>query len=434
MSQEQLLLEAKQKGANTIALTDINNTSGILDFFRLSAKHGIKPIAGIDFRNGITKQFVGLAKNIEGFGELNQFLSSHLHNSEAIPSRAPAFENAFVIYPVAIFNSFGISPQELKENEFIGITPADVKRLLFSDLRKHTTKLVAFSTVTFRNKIDFNTHRLLRAIDLNTILSKLNVSQQSLPNEIMLSLEELNHIYSDYPPLIYNAKMILDNCHIDFEFGVNKNKKYFTGNGPNDIHKLRQLCEEGLVKRYPKTAEMNRARMEKELSMIHEKEFDAYFLINWDIITFARSKDFYHVGRGSGANSMVAYILNITDVDPVDLDLYFERFINPSRINPPDFDIDFSWNQRDAVIEYIFLKHGTKHTALLATYSTFQSSSVIRELGKVFGLPKEEIDAMPEKFTDHKAPDHITSLVYKYSNYLHDFPNHLSIRMAGDST
>ena len=118
MSQEQLLLEAKHKGAVAIALTDINNTSGILDFFRLSTNHGIKPVAGIDFRNGITQQFVGLAKNIEGFAELNRFLSEHLHNDDAIPSRSPAFENAYVIYPVVAFTSVTICRSDT--NEFIG--------------------------------------------------------------------------------------------------------------------------------------------------------------------------------------------------------------------------------------------------------------------------------------------------------------------------
>lgn len=122
--------------------------------------------------------------------------------------------------------------------------------------------------------------------------------------------------------------------------------------------------------------------MRKELKTIAELDFAAYFLITWDIVRYAESAGYHHIGRGSGANSIVAYCLFITDVEPLELDLYFERFINPQRTSPPDFDIDFSWDGRDDVTDYIFKRYGREHTALLATYSTFQHAAVIRELGK----------------------------------------------------
>src|SRR5690606_22414564 len=118
----------------------------------------------------------------------------------------------------------------------------------------------------------------------------------------------------------------------------------------------------------------------------------SYFLINHDIVNYAKSKGFFHVGRGSGANSIIAYIIGITDVDPIDLDLYFERFINPYRASPPDFDIDFDWRDRETMTAYIFERF--PHVALLATYNTFGYRAVARELGKVFGLPKEKIDQL----------------------------------------
>src|SRR5204863_548193 len=121
-------------------------------------------------------------------------------------------------------------------------------------------------------------------------------------------------------------------------------------------------------------------RYNKEIDMITDLRFTAYFLINWDIVRYAQRRNFFYVGRGSGANSMVAYLLNITDVDPIELDLYFERFINPSRKNPPDFDIDFSSSERDEVIKHIFETHGNSHTALLATYSEMKDNAVNREL------------------------------------------------------
>src|SRR6185295_10143726 len=151
----------------------------------------------------------------------------------------------------------------------------------------------------------------------------------------------------------------------------------------DDEELLRQLCKDRLTYRYPQQSEKITERYEKEIMLITTQRFTSYFLINHDIVKYAQQKNYFYVGRGSGANSMVAYLLKITDVDPIDLDLYFERFINPSRINPPDFDIDFSWKDRDDIITHIFERYGTKHTSLLATYSTFQSNAVVRELGKV---------------------------------------------------
>lgn len=432
-SPEQLLAEASMKRAGAIALTDINNTSGVLDFIRLSQdKHrDVKPVVGIEFRNaGEPAAFIGIAKNNEGFYELNNFLSQcSLSGEVIIPQRNPEIENAFIIYPLT--SPVLYKTDSLLPNEFIGIKPADLGRLPFSRWKNHPAKLVILAPVTFRNKTDFNTHRLLRAINHNTLLSKLPLSEQALPGEIMNTREELHFIYRHHPLLIYNSCKLMDECSIHFEFGTPKNKKFFTGSAQRDRVMLDELCAEGLRYRYPGAGAEIMERLHKEISMIHQKEFASYFLINHDIIRYAQNKNFFYIGRGSGANSIVAYLLRITDVDPIDLNLYFERFINTSRINPPDFDIDFSWNDRDEIIRYIFEKHGYEHTALLATYSTFQSNAVIRELGKVFGLPKEEIDALPEEYAAHRNPDHITKLIFKYSRHIHDFPNHLSVHAGG---
>ena len=424
-SPEELLIQAKQNQIECIALTDINNTSGVLDFVRLSKKHGVKPVVGIDFRNGTVPKFVGLAKNNEGFRELNDFLSHYLHSGEEIPDASPIFFNSYVIHP------FTSQQRKLKDNEFIGIKPNDINKLLFSEWKKQPDKLVILFPVTFRDKLDFNTHRLLRSIDLNTLLSKLPVSEQALPDEIMLNKYELIKIYGNYHQIIENTLRILDSCSINFEFGKNKNKKTFTGNIYEDELLLKKLCKENLRYRYPNPTDEIVTRYEHEIKVITEFGFASYFLINWDIINFARHKNFFYVGRGSGANSIVAYLLRITDVDPVDLDLYFERFINSYRTSPPDFDIDFSWKDRDEVIEYIFKRNGRNNTAQLATYNTFQSNAVIRELGKVFGLPKAEIDDLSELRKPEKTPDNIVQLIYKYSKQIHDLPNHLSIHAGG---
>src|SRR5258706_2472363 len=430
MSLAQLLAEAQQKEISCLALTDINNTSGILDFFRLAFKANIKPVAGIDFRNGVEQKFIGIAKNRDGFRELNAFLSHHLHSGELIPARSPAFENAFVIYP------FSPAYVKLNENEYIGIKPLDLLRLNLSEWKNHPHKLVMLSAVTFRNKIDFNAHRLLRAIDNNTLLSKLPLTEQAQPDEIMFSEKEMLHIYRNYPQLIYNTKNLLEQCHIDFQFQKNKNLKYFTGNAKDDHDLLLQVCENNFSYRYPQRNDKISEQFKKEIDVITSQGFTSYFLINHDIVRYAQSQNYFYVGRGSGANSIVAYLLRITDVDPIDLDLYFERFINPSRTNPPDFDIDFSSDERDDVIDYIFYRspYGKKYkdrVALLATYSEMKDNAVTRELGKVFGLPKAEIDSLLDNRKNSETPDHIAKLIYSYGSLLYSFPSHLSIHAGG---
>jgi DNA polymerase-3 subunit alpha len=183
-------------------------------------------------------------------------------------------------------------------------------------------------------------------------------------------------------------------------------------------------------------------RMNKELRIIDQMGFTAYFLVAWDMIRYAQSRGFYHVGRGSGANSVVAYCLQITDVDPIELDLYFERFLNPHRTSPPDFDIDFSYRDRDEIIDYMLKRHGRSHTTLLGMYPTFQYNAIVRELGKVFGLPKEEIDGLAEKgyytvagrnqnFAKRPDLDNIHRAILQYGKLLQNFPSGLSIHPGG---
>ena len=426
----ELLRHAQQNGITALALTDINNTSGILDFFRQAETCGIHPVAGIDFRNGTEQKFIGLARNSEGFRELNAFLSQHLHAREPFPDHAPAFENAIIIYPFT--PAFFV----LGENEYIGVKPSDLLRLPFSEWKNHPHKLVAQVPVTFLDKTGFHAHRLLRAIDNNTLLSKLPLSEQASPDERLLPPPVLRQVYGEYPVLLSRAGQLLEQCSIDFEFGKNKNMKYFTGRALDDYDLLQKLCRENLDYRYPEKNEKIVERYTKEIGVITTQGFTSYFLINWDIVQYAQHKNYFYVGRGSGANSMVAYLLKITDVDPIELDLYFERFINPSRTNPPDFDIDFSSDERDDVIDYIFYrspygKNYKDRVALLATYSEMKDNAVTRELGKVFGLPKAEIDSLLDNGSSHDTPDNITKLIFKYRDILYSLPSHLSIHAGG---
>lgn len=433
LSEKELLATAQESGVSELVLTDINSTSGSLNFVRLAPQYDIRPILGIDFRNGARQLFIGIAKDNEGFQELNTYLSYHLHKKEELPDRAPHFKDTFTVYP--FHSGFNLT---LRENEFLGIRPEDIFKLPRTKWINHLDKLVILQTVSFQrggiNKIHFNMHRLLRAIDNNTLLSKLTKDEEGDPKDIMYPLGELFEFYKEYPQIIVNTKTLLEQCSIEFQFNdpINhQNLKIYGESEEEDVEMITKLCYEGLPYRYgEKPGKKILERLEMELEMIKSKGFVSYFLVNWDILEYARSKGYYYVGRGSGANSVVAYLLRITDVDPIELDLYFERFINLFRQNPPDFDIDFSWKDRDDITRYIFERFGKEHqVALLATYSTFQHRAIIRELGKVFGLPPHEIEKVSQ--THEKDLDHIGQLIHRYSRRLIDFPSHLSIHAGG---
>ncbi|GAB4512097.1 MAG: DNA polymerase III subunit alpha [Allomuricauda sp.] len=426
----ELLQLAQQNHVTQLALTDINNTSAGLNFVRKAPEFGVKPILGIDFRNGTEPCFIGIAQNNEGYLELNDFLSDHLYDGSKIPDRAPTFKNVFVVYPFeqVLLNEL----EHFQEHEFIGISIKDLRRLPFSKLASLKTKLVVQQPVTFRNKQDFNAHRLLRAIDNNVLLSKLPKEEEAHEEEKMYPVQNLAAAFSEFPFILENTEKLLNRCSIHFDFSKDRkpqNLKTYLGSVEEDEQLLDQLCAEGLPYRYEEVNDSIKNRLNKELELIKKMGFVSYFLINWDIVSEARRRGFFYVGRGSGANSIVAYLLRITDVDPMELDLYFERFINLYRANPPDFDIDFSWKDRPAMTEYIFKRF--EHVALLGTYVTFKERGVIRELGKVFGLPPQDIDFLLAGRYDFDQLDHVSKLVLKYGSLLKGKPNYLSIHAGG---
>lgn len=413
---------------NAMAITDINNTSACMTVLYLLRNHARKrPVIGVDFRNGIVPCYVALAKNWEGFRQINDHLSEHLHRKQRFSSRAPvaALKDAWIIYPLEALPPDAL----LAPNELIGVGADQLRFLHLSPHVHRQHKLIAMPTATFRGKRDHNAHRLLRAIDENTLLSKLSKDKQAKEEDRYLANDELLSAYVEVPYLLRQAQQVLEDCKVLLPDEASLNLQTYTGSKQKDLRLLKKLAYDGIPYRYPTVDFKVKERIEKELELIAKKNFVSYFLINWDIVNYAQKRGYFYVGRGSGANSIVAYLLKITDVDPIELDLYFERFINLYRTSPPDFDLDFSWRDRDDITQYIFKRF--PHTALLATYNTFQYRAVVRELGKVFGLPKHEIDKLSRgKFSSNEL-DQLGHLVLRYSTYIQGFPSHLSIHAGG---
>lgn len=424
MSVAALIEDIRANGYDTAVLTDINNSSATLDFIRQCRETGINGLAGMEFRNGCRILYVGIARNEQGFKELNDLITFTNRTKSALPDTAPEFQNVFTVYP------FGtVKETVLKENEFIGIRPEEINRFIIAP-KKHWERYVILQPVSFRPG-DFQLHKQLRAIDNNILISHLAPEQTGKETEVFMNRTELLKVYSPVHQLIENTNRLLADCGFDFDFKSSKNRKTFTGNRYDDKQLLHKYARDGFVRRYGKDNKQAKERVLKELEIIDNLNFSSYFLITDDICRYARSRNFHYVGRGSGANSIVAYCLGITDVCPIELHLYFERFLNPKRKSPPDFDIDFSWRDRDEMYDYIFKRYQSEHTALMGATGTFRDRSIIRELGKVYGLPKSEIDRLIREPENMLNKNEVTHTILSVYNQMADFPNQRTIHASG---
>jgi len=412
-------------GLKSMALTDVNTVTGIYEFIKECRQAKIKPLIGIEFRCSHQLRYIGLAKNAGGLAEMNRFLTNHNFDGTPLPKVAPGFTNTIVIYPIEE------APDNLREHEYIGIRPERLTLLYQQSWKCILAKMVILQPVTFRTKEEYNLHKILRAIDLNVLGSKLTEADHCRTSDKMMPEEQLIANYNDYPMIIENTQKIIDECNFDFSFNTPRNKKHYTKNKKTDLQLLTRLANQGLLRRYGSNNKEAKARVEKELKVIDELEFSGYFLITWDIIRYSNSMGFLHIGRGSGANSIVSYCLGITDICPLDLDLYFERFLNLNRKSPPDFDIDWSWKDRDTILDYIFDRYGRDHVAFCGTNVEFKYRSIFREVGKVFGLPKEELDMLAKNPTKLHDNNSVVRMVQKYGQMLEKYPNQRSMHSCG---
>ena len=424
LSAEELVALSSELGIQSLALTNINSTCDHWDFYKSCEEHKIKPVLGVEIRNEDDFKYVLLAKNRFGLKEINEFLSYHLQQKLLFPTRCSFTANVWVIYKLGL-----IETSDLEINELIGVRINEINKLF--GIKRTPNKYVLLQPVTFKDKSGYNLHRLLRAIDKNIILTKQSLKEVANPDEIILPPSSLLQKFQNYPDVIMNTLKIIESCSYDFDFKEHKNKKVFSASAEDDKKLLEKLAIEGMIKRYGPNNKLAEERVRKELKIIHQLGFNAYFLITWDIIRYAQSRGFFYIGRGSGGNSIVAYCLRITDVNPIELDLYFERFLNPHRASPPDFDMDFSHSDRDEVIDYIFKRYGKDHVALLGMYSTFKWDASVRELGKVFGLPKHEIDHLLNNPKSTYTEDKIQRQIAHYATQMQRFPNYLSIHPGG---
>lgn len=416
--------KAVSLGVRSIALTDWNCTSGAIDFLQACSENGIHGVIGAEYRNGDELCYMGFARSILGLRQLNESINEITVLRRTPSPRAPELSDVFFVYPLGSNVAVDLGPME-----YVGVMPHQIhlwKRHPLSARHRG----VAWWPVTLANSADYEYHKMLRAIDLNILFNQVNHAHTCLDWELMCSPSLLSMRYSTCPSLLEQAQQLLHVCDISWQqlLGANIRK---LRNGDQDMQKLQRLAESGLALRYGKPNSQINARLQTELDLIYRLSYQTYFLIAYDIVLFARRMKYPHVGRGSGANSLVAYCLFITNVDPIRHNLYIERFINEHRPEPPDFDIDFSWEHRDEVIKYVLSRHGPEHVGLLCTYTCFKGKSTVREIGKALGLSKKEIDTILARPLDRNRHHPLADKIFEIGRRILQFPRHYNMHVGG---
>lgn len=420
---EELVEHAKKQGYQAIALTDQNVMYGTIAFYKACIKASIKPIMGLtvlvqsEINGENSYPLVLLAKNQHGFQNLLKISSVVQTNSPmGIPMKwLRAYGNGLIAITPGLNGEIEENLVNGKIEEakrcakdyseifvngdfYIGIQnhglpeEAVIHEQLQSLSKELQIKLVATNEVHYTNKEDAFAHECLLAIKNGDKLQ--DESRERLANNqyYLKSPKEMVELFSTNPDLLENSIKIAEQCNVMIE--LNKmNLPKFPSSEKSSEDLLAELCHKGLKERYVETTETHKNRLLYELDIIKKMQFSDYFLIVWDFMKFSRENGILTgPGRGSAAGSMVAYVLYITDVDPIEHNLLFERFLNPERISMPDIDIDFPDHKRDDVIEYVAQKYGRLHVAQIITFGTLAAKAVMRDLGRVFGFNTKELD------------------------------------------
>ena len=388
-----LITRAKDLHMSHMALTEVNGLWGFIRFVQLAKEQGIKPIAGTNLVTAMD-DIILLVENQTGYENMCRIIS-RVHNDPDVSISnllRPLYSGLFilahqnnVLQSLATFIPNSHLFVELRPS----ITEAEARILA----NTYQLEIIASGDVYFMSKEDYHTHRILRAIDRNTTLSQLPPDNTKDQRHFFRSEKEMIDLFPSSMAAINNSQYLAERCKTDWTYSNTIFPNLSLKNTHRANKTLRSLVTTGAQERYGNINGSLKKRINYELSLIIQKGFAPYFLIVRDIVQQTKST----IGRGSGAASVVSYCLYITQVDPLRYNLKFERFIHPERINMPDIDIDFPWDERDKILDYIFNKYGTERSAMVSSQVFMQPRSSIREVSKVYGLAEEEIKAITKR-------------------------------------
>ncbi len=383
-------------GMKRLALTDRNGLYGIPHFLETARAQGLAPIIGAEALSG-TQRAVLLAKNEEGYSNLCRLLSDlHCCRDFELGESLLKYRRGLIVLsddPTLLSLLRRNSPKDL----FVELSPGHQMHRALALSRELGLPPVATTRAVLLEPDDYELHRVLRAIALNTKLSRLQPESTARENDLLLSPQRLKDFYPHCPEALANTARIADACKTDWDFSETIFPAYRGMAGDEAFIELESRAREGAIWRYGRIDDRVEARLQKELTIINEKGFSHYFLVVEEIVRQSPRT----CGRGSAAASLVSYCLGITHVDPIRYNLFFERFLNPGRVDPPDIDIDFPWDERDAVLDFAFARYGSKRAAMVANQIGFKGRAAVREVAKVFGMPETEIKSITSRLSGY---------------------------------
>jgi DNA polymerase III subunit alpha len=433
---KELMKKAAEFKMPAVAMTDHGNLYGAIEFYQEAQRAGIKAIIGCeayiaphshkDRPNSIRESayhFTLLARDEIGYHNLVKLISTaHLdgfHYRPRIDKELLAQYSAGLIGLSGCLASEVNSAIQANKIEIAKQSAADYRDILgaenfFMEMHDHGMNeqrqcncvlpkiardlgvgLVAANDVHFLRRSDHDAHDVMLCIGTGKMMQDENRMRYK-PELYFKSPEEMREIFRDFPEAIANTLKIAERCNLEIELGKSKYPEYPVPEGTSRIAFLRDLCAKGLQQRYgdrAKTDDQLQQRLDYELGVLEKTGFVSYILIVWDFIHFAKQRGIpVGPGRGSAAGSLVAYVLGITDIDPLQYGLIFERFLNPDRISPPDIDVDFCEARRGEVLEYVRQKYGERRVAQIITFGKLKAKSVVRDVGRVMGLSYRDAD------------------------------------------
>lgn len=451
---DRLLDGATRLGYKAVGLTDIDGLYGAVEFYTKASQNNIKPIIGCELKTE-AEHGLFLAKNLNGYGNL-----CRLSTIKMLHDRLPSLDDIADHAKGLIFIHLGKKHiRKLKDifadDLYLGLESSDDLSIrLFTRekirlSRELKVKTVAADSVYFLDEIDPIIHCALAAIKNLTTIDNLEQSKRAKPDAYLQSVKSMGKLYNENPDAMAATIEIANRCNLTLPVGKLNFPEYRGTARISNYQLLRQKAETGLKGRYAKMTGEVYSQFESELAVVRQTGFVDYFLIVTEIVEFCKKNGIPVVGRGSAASSIISFALGITEVDPISQGLYFARFLNEARTDPPDIDLDLCWRRRDEVLEFVYEKYGRNQVAMICTLNTFAARGAIRELGKTFGLSGDEISDFTKRLprgklndlykTQNKYPEcknlpldtepykTIIDLAIKIEGY----PRHLSIHCGG---
>ena len=453
----ELIAAAKKWSSPYVSLTDNNGMYGLIQFAKSAEEEGLKPILGayIDDPGNPGLNAVFLAKNNDGYTQLCKLITTRKLDEDFKLTEIfrQNLVNLFIITSsldlLETIKDYITEKENLFVELIVTVKEKSKTRERYEFARQNGLQIIASHPAYFRNKEDYLLHKVVRAIDLNTTLTHLPEDEIADEEYFLKSPAEMKEIWHMLPEALWNMEHVARHCNVDLRFGTYKFPIFPLPAGETPFSYLWKICFKGLGEKIHPITDKAVKRLQYELEVIDELGFCDYFLVVWDIVREAHSRHMMTIGRGSAANSLVAYCLGLTQVNPLLHNLYFERFLNRGRTSPPDVDLDFSWKERDAIVKYIFEKYGYEKVAMISTTVTFRARSAFREVAKVFGVSDSEISKynkfipwtsahnlpnLAEKFPESKSlsfKEEPWSSIINMASRLSGFPRHHSIHPGG---